>query len=168
LEPFTLLGANNAAAFMYKYSRLIADTPRDRLADVVARWEEILERIASGKPLQGAPEDLFMVCRGGALYARGCVVAHRDDPEALRTAELLESNGYALNAAYSAQIRTIYYGSHGMLAEYERSKERVEQLAIAHGTSWQTEVWMPGPASAIAHALHDAMGMKRAAEQMKR
>lgn len=168
LEPFTALGANNAAAFMYKYSRLIADTARDRLPDAAKRWQEILDRIATGKPLQGAPEELFTVCRGGALYARGSIIVNRDDPEALRTADLLEHNGYALNSAYAAQIRTMYYGLHGMSAEYERSKERVEQLAIAHGTSWQTEVWMPGPLSAISQHLHDALGVKRAAEQMKR
>jgi len=168
LEPFRALGKNSAVAFMYEYSCALAETGRDASPSAVARWQRILTRLASNKPLRDAPPELFMVARGGALYAHASLVAHREDAFALRVAEQLDGNGYAFNQAYAAQIRAIYYGLHGMLAEYAHCRERVEQLAIQHGTSWQTEVWVPGPESALALVLHDAMGMKRAAEQMKR
>lgn len=168
LEPLSALGPNSAPGFMYEVVSVIAETARDRFAQVTVHWQKILARLASPKPIRGAPAELITVSRGGALYALGSVVAHRDDAWALRVAEQLDSNGYALNQAYAAQIRTVYYGYHGMLAEFEHSRERVEQLAVAHGTSWQIEVWMPGSLSALALQLHDAMTMKQAAEQMKR
>ena len=168
LEPFQALGKNNAVSFMYEYSCALAETGRDLSPFAVAHWQRILMRLASKKPLRDAPPELVTVARGGALYAQGSVAAHRDDAWALRAAEQLDGNGYAFNQAYAAQIRALYYGLHGMLAEYMHSRERVEQLAIHHGTSWQTEVWVPGPESALALVTHDAMGMKRAAEQMKR
>jgi hypothetical protein len=91
--------------------------------------------------------------RGGALYAIGTIVAHRDDALALRCAEQLDDNGYALDPAYAARVRALYYGYHGMLTEYARCRERVDQLAVQHGTSWQTEAWAPGPESAVALLL---------------
>ena len=168
LEPFTALGPNSVPGFMYDLVSVIAETARDRFPQVVVDWQRILARLASPKPIFGAPPEFITVARGGALYALGSVVAHRDDGWALRAAEQLDSNGYALNQAYAAQIRTLYYGYHGILAKFEYSRERVEQLAIHHGTSWQIEVWLTGSLSALAFQLHDAMTMKHAAEQMKR
>ncbi|HTU62885.1 MAG TPA: hypothetical protein VMF89_30705, partial [Polyangiales bacterium] len=141
---------------------------RDSFPEVLVRWQALLARIESKKPFRRAPPELFTVTRGGALYALGTVMAHRDDAAALRCAEQLDDNGYALDHAYAAQVRALYYGYHGMMVEYARCRERVDQLAIQHGTSWQTEVWAPGPESGVALLLHDAMGMKRAAERMKR
>jgi tetratricopeptide (TPR) repeat protein len=168
LQPLTALGRNTVVAFMYEYACVLADTGRDNFPEVTLRWQKILARLASGKRLWGAPPELLTVTRGGALFALGGVAAHRDDDWALRAAEQLDGNGYALNQAYAAQIRAVYYGYHGMLAELEHSRERVEQLAIQNGTSWQVEVWVAGSMSALALLLHDAMTMKRAAEQMKR
>lgn len=168
LEPLTAMGKNDAGTFMYEYCCALAETGRDRSPHSVVRWQKILTRLASPKRLRNAPPELDIVARGGALYALGSVAAHRDDNLALRAAEQLDGNGYALNQAYAAQVRAVSYGFRGMLAEYAHCKERVEQFAIQHGTSWQTEVWVPGPESALALLLHDALAMKRAAEQMKR
>jgi len=168
LEPFHVLGPNSAGAFMYELNRIVAETTRDRFPDALELWQKVIARLESKKPLRRAPPELYTVTRGGALYALGTILAHRDDAAALRCAEQLDSNGYALDHAYAAQVRALYYGYHGMLSEYARCRERVDQLAVQHGTSWQTEVWAPGPESAIALLLHDAMGMKRAAERMKR
>ena len=168
LEPFQSLGPENAGAFMYELNSTVAETTRDVFPDVLARWQKVLARLESKKPFRRTPPELFTVTRGGALYALGTIVAHRDDAWALHCAEQLDSNGYALDHAYAAQVRVLYYGYHGMLEEYARCRERVDQLAVQHGTSWQTEVWAPGPESAIALLLHDAMAMKRAAERMKR
>jgi len=168
LEPFAALGPDNPGAFMYELNSVVAETTRDSFPEVLVRWQEVLARIESKKPFRRAPPELYTVTRGGALYALGTVMAHRDEAWALRCAEQLDSNGYALDHAYAAQVRALYYGYHGMLDDYARCRERVDQLAVQHGTSWQTEVWAPGPESAIALLLHDAMGMKRAAERMKR
>jgi hypothetical protein len=99
LEPFTALGRNSAPGFMYDVVSVIAETARDRFAQVIVHWQKILARLASPKPILGAPPELITVSRGGALYALGSVVAHRDDAWALRAAEQLDSNGYALNQA---------------------------------------------------------------------
>ena len=168
LEPFEALGPNSSATFVHEIACVMAAMGRDLFPDVIVRWQKILARLASKKPLRRAPPELYAISRGGALYALGTAAAHRDDALALRCAEQLDSDGYALNYAYAAQIRAMYYGYHGMLVEYSRCRERVEQLAVQHGTSWQIEVWAPGPDSAIALLLHDAIVMKRAAEQMKR
>lgn len=168
LEPLQALGSDSAGAFMYKLICCAAKITRDRFAETFRDWQQVLERLESKKPLRRAPPEMYTVSRGGALYALGMIAAHRDDDAALRYAERLDDNGFALDHAYAARIRALYYGYRGMLTEYARCRERVDQLAVQHGTSWQTEAWAPGPESAVALLLHDALGMKRAAERMKR
>ena len=166
LAPFAVLGPRSLASFMYELSCAAADTARDRQYATCARFEVLLSRLH--RPLASAHEQLIQTTRAGALLAMASLQTMRDDTSALLAVNQLERINYSLSRAYAAQVRAMYYATHGYLKEFEKARDEVEQFAIAHGTSWQFEVWISGPMGIVAMLLHDAMMMKLAREHFKR
>jgi tetratricopeptide (TPR) repeat protein len=168
LEPFTAFGTRHIAAFMHEFCRALADTASDRPGKSYKRWDRILARLESSEHIRGMPKKLRARYRDGALVARGALEAQCDGGRALETAERLDRSGFHLYKLSAEQTRGLYYAHQGNFRLFERFRQRAEHHAIQQGTSWQVETWASCAQTAVYMRLHDAMGMKQAAEQLQR
>lgn len=167
LEPLTALGPDRLGSFMYEYCRALTQTVRDEYGDTYPRWQRIIARL-DGEPIKNLPDPVRIRYLGGALFAVGVMDTQRCHPEALRTAERLDSSGLALHRMNADQLRTLYYGNMGQMRLFKKSRARAEYHAIQQGTSWQIETWGPTAEGTIDYRHHDAMAMKLASEQLAR
>ena len=163
LRPFAALGPRHIAAVSYEYCWAIAQTVRDNHPATCQRWLALAERLE--QPVAGGSPDMQQIMRIGALLGAATLQAQRDDDAALRVADELDRAENARSATYAASVRASHYGFHGQLELHEQALARLEELAIENGTSWQSDIWWPGPTAVLGVRLHDAMMLKRAAEQ---
>jgi tetratricopeptide (TPR) repeat protein len=114
------------------------------------------------------PEDVRKLYLGGALYACGVLECWRDSTKALEYADALSTLDVTMYEMSADQLRTLYYANQGNLELCERYRQRVEMHAIQRGSAWQVETWSPGAFVGLHLRTHDALGMKRAHEELKR
>jgi tetratricopeptide (TPR) repeat protein len=167
LEPFAALSKDNPGAMMNQFCQAVVASSRDCPYTTQETWKRLLAHIGSMKPGNISEQQLRRV-RGGALFGLAALQSLLDSEDALRAADQLDENGLQLDRMYADQVRTIHHGVRGNIAAYEHYRQRAEHHAIARGTSWQVEAWLPGPMSVMAMQLRDALAMKTASEQMRR
>jgi tetratricopeptide (TPR) repeat protein len=167
LEPFAALGKRNPGAMMYDFCKAVVASSRDCPYATRATWKRLLGEIANTES-SGISEQQLRRVRGGALFGMAALETLLDGDDAIHAADQLDENGLQLDHMYADQVRTIFHGVRGNIAAYEHFRQRAEHHAIARGTSWQVEAWIPGPMSVIAMQLRDALAMKNASEQMRR
>jgi tetratricopeptide (TPR) repeat protein len=168
LEPFTALGRDHVTTLVYEFCMGLAATVRDRPSDASRKWQELLARLTSPVPIVGMPEDVRKLYVGGALYACGVLECMRDSSKALEYAEQLATLDMTMYEMSADQLRTLYYANQGNLALFEQYRRRVEMHAIQRGSAWQVETWSPGAFVGLYLRTGDALGMKRAVEELKR
>ena len=167
LEPLTALGPDHAGALMYELCVSLAITVQDRLAEARTRWRALIARLESGPPIKSLPEHAKAIYHAAALYACGVLESWRDNSEALRYAEQLDTLGLKLYELSADQVRMLYYANQGDMEKLAYYRERVEMHAIARGTAWQVETWASGALITVALRTHDALRLKHALEQLK-
>lgn len=168
LEPFTAFGARHIAAFMHEFCRALADAASDRPGTTYERWQRILARLESSEHIRGMPKKLRARYRDGALVASGALEAQCDGDRALHSAERLDRSGFQLYKLSAEQTRALYHAHQGDVRSFERYRQSAERHAVQQGTSWQVETWASCALTAVYMRMHDAMGMKQAAEQLLR
>ncbi|HKP61450.1 MAG TPA: hypothetical protein VJV78_32195, partial [Polyangiales bacterium] len=168
LQPFAALPSATTGRFMAEFCQALVTIARDDQHATHERWRMLLTRLDTLGRFVPVPEGQMKRCRGGVLFAIASLETHRDDGDSLRCAEALDENGLQLDRVCADQIRMLHHGFIGDIAGYEHYRQRAELHAIARGTTWQFETWLPGPASSIASYLHDALSMKSSADQMQR
>jgi hypothetical protein len=168
LAPLDAMGKDHAASLTYRLSVNMARTVTDQLASTRDDWEKLLARLASPKPVRALPDELRLQLQAAALYAYGIIECYRDGQGALRIAERLEEFHLKLYDMSADQLRTIYYAQQGDLERSEHYRQRVEMHAIARGTVWQVEAWLPGPMITLHLRTHDAIGMKQQVQLLER
>jgi serine/threonine protein kinase/tetratricopeptide (TPR) repeat protein len=167
-EPFTALGKDHIASFMYEFNQNLALTVQERFSEASRRWQACIKKLEDPNCLRGFPENIKLRYLGGALYAYGVLECWRDSPTGLAIAERLESSTTKLYQMTADQLRSIYYAHQGNRELYERYRARAEQHAIQRGSAWQIETWAPGAALTFSLRTHDAMGLKESHEQLAR
>ncbi|HEX6239626.1 MAG TPA: hypothetical protein VFZ61_01985, partial [Polyangiales bacterium] len=168
LEPLSALGPNHVAALVCEFNQGLAATVRDRPSEALRRWQALLARLKSTTPIVGMPEDVRKLYLGGALYACGVLECWRDSTKALEYADQLSTLDVTMYEMSADQLRTLYYANQGNLELFERYRQRVEMHAIQRGSAWQVETWSPGAFIGLHLRTHDALGMKRVHEELKR
>jgi hypothetical protein len=168
LAPLAALGNNHAAALTYRLSVNMARTVTDQLALTREDWQKLIARLESPRPVRALPEELRSQLHAAALYAYGIIECYRDGHGALRIAERLEGFRLRLYDMSADQLRTIYYAQQGDLERSEHYRQRVEMHAIARGTVWQVEAWLPGPMITLHLRTQDAIGMKQQVQLLER
>jgi tetratricopeptide (TPR) repeat protein len=168
LAPFSAFGSRHIAGFMHEYCRALADAASDRPGTTYERWQQILARLESSERIRGVSKKLRARYRDGALVASGALEAQRDGQRALASAERLDSSGFYVYKLSAEQTRGLYYAHQGNFRLFERYRQRAEHHAVQQGTSWQVETWASCALTAVYMRMHDAMGMKQAAEQLQR
>jgi tetratricopeptide (TPR) repeat protein len=167
-EPFTALGKNHIATFMYEFNRSLAMTVQDRCAEGCQRWQAAIAALDNPESLAGFPEQLRLRYLAGSLYAYGVLECWRDSPVALTIANRLEAFGLKLYQMSADQLRSVYYAHQGDRELYEHYRSRAEEHAIQRGSAWQIETWAPGAAITFYLRTADAMGLKESQEQLGR
>ncbi len=167
-EPFTALGKEHIASFLYEFNQNLALTVQERFAEASARWRVCIKKLEDPSCLRELPAHLKSRYLGGALYAFGVLECWRDSPNALAIAERLDGFSEKLYQMTADQLRSVYYAHQGNRALYERYRARAEQHAIQRGSAWQIETWAPGAAVTFSIRTQDAMGLKESLEQLAR
>jgi tetratricopeptide (TPR) repeat protein len=168
LEPFTALGKDHIASFMYEFNQNLALTVQERFAEASTRWRACIKKLEDPDCLRDLPGHLKSRYLGGALYAYGVLECWRDSPTGLSIANRLEGFSEKLYQMTADQLRSIYYAHQGNRELYESYRARAEQHAIQRGSAWQIETWAPGAALTFSLRIHDAMGLKESQEQLGR
>lgn len=168
LEPFAVLGRDNLGGLIAEFLACLVASARDRTTEACERWQPLLQRLEDHRPIHKSTPSLLQGLHSGALLALGALEVHGDGDSTLRRADALENTNWRVNLLAAEQLRTLYYGSRGNVRAYVHHRERLEQLAIAHGTLWQLESGIAGPAGMIAFLLHDALTVKLECEQLER
>ena len=65
-------------------------------------------------------------------------------------------------------LRAGFYANQGNFAEVNRYRQRVETHAIQLGSAWQVETWAPADILKTSLVTHNALGLKRAAQELSR
>ena len=165
IEPFTVLGEDDAANVMYRCA--LANIPH--LTDEPARASELLltliARLESSRPIRGLPDGIKVHYLAGALSLLGVVQSWRDSPECLQTADRIErfSPLYAMNADF---LRSSYHSFQGDLERAAHFRQRMEVHAVQLGSAWQAETWAPADAIKTGLRTQDASLIKRAVEEL--
>jgi hypothetical protein len=167
LEPFRGLGRNHGANLMYEYCLGLLGTVQEQFGEARERWERVLSRLYSPRPLWGMPAYPQQVCQAGALYASGVVECWRDDSRALSLARRLELQPLKLYQVSGEQLRAVYHAQQGKIVEADACAARVEAWSLQRGVTWQIDVWAPAGAITTCKRTKDALRMKMAAEQLK-
>lgn len=168
LEPFTALGPDHAASFVYEFCAALSLMVQDRPAEAARRWNAVLATLRSNKRLRNMPDDVHQRYLAGALYACGVLESLRESAHALAYAEQLDALNAQLYAMSADQIRMVYYAHRGKLALSERYRRRVELHAIRRGSAWQVETWAPGALVQVYLRTYDVVGMNRALSELRR
>jgi tetratricopeptide (TPR) repeat protein len=169
LQPFAALGRKHIAGFMAVYCRLLAQLLRDWQPRTWREWHEMVPPLDTPGAVRGLNESLRRRFLGGALYSLGAIESQRDGAAALEIAERLDKDAGLVIAVMSAeQVRTLYYANQGNLELSEHHRVRVDHHAAQQGNSWQVEMWTCTATLSTALRTHDAMLMKRAAEELSR
>lgn len=167
IEPFTALGKNHAAAIVHAFSENLAQLVRGRRAHSQQLASRLLDRLTNGVPVRALRNDQHEQYVRALLYCRGVNARFRDDTEVLTIADQLEERG-ALSVVNANHLRASYYAGQGDSARASHYRKQVELAAIQLGSTWQTETWAPADDMTLALRTHDALLMKRAAEELTR
>jgi serine/threonine protein kinase len=167
LEPFRGLGKHHGASLMYEYCLALLGTVQEQFAEARQRWQRVVDRLYSDRPIDGMPSYAQQVCQAGALYASGVVECWRDDSRALSLAKRLEQQPLKLYQVGGEQLRAVYHAQQGNIDESDACALRVEAHALQRGLTWQIDVWAPASAITTCKRTKDALRMKLAAEQLK-
>lgn len=169
LTPFAALGRHHIAGFMAQYCKLLAQLLRDEQPRTWRDWHEMVPPLQTPGAVRGLNESLRRRFLGGALYSLGAIESQRDGEAALELADRLDTDaGLAIAVMSADQVRTLYHANQGNLELSERYRVRVEHHAAQQGSSWQVEMWTFTATLSTALRTHDAMLMKRAAEEVAR
>lgn len=168
LEPFSALGPNHLAVFIYEYCRALSRAVRDCPAESHADFQPIIARLESAVPIPGMSEVLRRRFLAGALTSTGVIEGMRDDARALRTADRLDALGLHSLQMSADQVRTICYSNQGDYARFEAARRRVEQHAIQQGATALIETWTHSMLIGAYLRTQDVMGLKRVSEELRR
>jgi hypothetical protein len=167
LEPLRVLGQNHVATLMHDFCVNLSVTVQDRPAEACRRWQAMIARLDSARPIRDLPDEVRVLYLAGALYACGAMETFRDSEKALQYAERLEAFQLKLYELSAHQIRMLYYANQGNLALAEHHRERVEIHAIQRGTAWQAETWTYAAMIGVYTRTHNATGIKHCAQQLQ-
>jgi tetratricopeptide (TPR) repeat protein len=167
IEPLAALGEDHVAHFIHAFSVAMATQVQDRAALAGTHMRALIARLESGQPIREMPEYLRQHYLAGLYFPLGVNVSWRGSSETLRIADKLDafSPMYAMSADY---LRASYHAGRGELARAAEFRQRVELHAVQLGTAWQVETWAPADAVTVGMATHDAILVKRAAQQLDR
>lgn len=168
LAPLRALGRDHVATLMHDFCVNLSITVQDRPAESTRRWQAMIGRLDTARPIRDLPDDVRILYLAGALYACGAMETFRDSSKALQYAERLEAFGLKLYELSAHQIRMLYYANQGNLELAEHHRERVEIHAIQRGTAWQVETWTYGAMISVYTRTHNASGVKHCAQQLTR
>ena len=168
LAPLRALGRDHVAKLMHDFCSNLAATVRDGAGATRARWQRMIERLESTKPIHGLTGEVRILYLAGALYACGVIESWRDTSKALQLAQRLEDFKLKLYELSANQIRMLYYAHQGNHALAERFRERVEVHAIQRGTAWQADTWSYSALVAVYLRTHNVLGLKYCAQQLMR
>lgn len=168
LAPLRALGRNHVAKLMHDFCLNLAATVRDGTGETRARWQRMIERLESTKPIRGLTSEVRILYLAGALYACGVIESWRDTSKALQLAQRLEDFKLKLYELSANQLRMLYYAHQGNHALAERFRERVEVHAIQRGTAWQADTWSYSALIGVYLRTHNVLGLKYCAQQLIR
>jgi len=175
LRPFVVFGPTHPVALLYDYCNLMIGMTQDRFSVVHAGWSAMVARLDQDATL---PAGVRLTLRMGALYSMGILECQRDDKRALLRFDELERGGQdlartrGLDPSYGHfmldQLRVLYHGFRGEIAEAERYRDAVEAYAVQQGATWKAEVWSTCTMSAVYGNTRDSEGNKRVVEHLER
>jgi serine/threonine-protein kinase len=168
LDPLRALGPDSAPFILSEYARALAKLPEDRLVPTIAGCRWVTERTRSTRAILGFTPEMRRMMLINALYAWGSLEALREDPEALRLADELDSHGLKLGNLYADQIRACYHGVRGESALADEYRTRVELLALQAGSGWLAEIWSPTSAILFYMMSRDGVGLRRVMGELDR
>jgi tRNA A-37 threonylcarbamoyl transferase component Bud32 len=168
LAPLRALGRDHVAKLMHDFCLNLAATVRDGAGETRARWQRMIERLESTKPISGLTSEVRILYLAGALYACGVIESWRDTSKALQLAQRLEDFKLKLYELSANQIRMLYHAHQGNHVLAERFRERVEVHAIQRGTAWQADTWSFSALIAVYLRTHNVLGLKYCAQQLMR
>lgn len=167
IEPLTELGPRHITSAIHDYCVCLMQMSLECEPEVREGWSSLLERLSDPEQFQTLPDYVRQLYRGGALFALGIVETWHDGEEALTRAHELESLGLRIYDRAATQIRMLYHGGRGELAQAEDCRKRMELHAIQTGSAWQVEVTVPLTLAGVYFWLGDVVGLKRATEQIE-
>lgn len=165
MRPFTALGNDHAANLAYRFSKAVALTCYDPNAATQRELQKIIDRLLSSKPIALLPESAKRTYLAGAHMAYGYREGFTSNESVLRRADRLDTLG-PLAEMFATQLRADYAAGRGDLGETAKYMQRLEALAIQMGSAWQVETWGPTDATRAAYWSHDAVALRRAAQQL--
>ena len=168
LDPLRALGPDSAPFVLSEYARALATLPEDRLLPTIAKLRWTAERCDNARPIIGITSEVKQMLLLNALYALGSLEGMREDPEALRIADQLDSLGLQLGNLYAAQIRASYHGVRGEDALAADYRKRVEIFALQAGSAWLAEIWAPTSAILFCLMSRDSVGIRRVMGELDR
>jgi hypothetical protein len=168
LEPFRFLGSDHGAAITYRYLHALSRMPEDRVAKTLVHCRAVLARVEAAQPIDELPADARELLRGTLHYTCGTLETFREDPQALRHAELLDGMGAKLFELFANQIRANYYGLRGEEELAESFRRKVELYAVQAGSGWQADLWSPASAAVYYNLAEDLVGLRRVTAQLER
>src|SRR5262249_19645188 len=130
LDPLRALGPDSAPFQLSEYARALAMLPQDRLLPTRARCRRVSERALGPRPTLGFTHERRQMMLVNEMYAWGSHEALREDAEALRIADQLDSLGLQLGNLYADQVRACYHGVRGEAALADHYRTRVELLSV--------------------------------------
>ena len=167
LAPFTALGRDHAASFVYQFTSLMEEQGRDRPARCVSALRTMIERLEDPRPIAELNAEVRASYHAGMHLPLGVFLVRRDDHDGLRIADKLErfSPLYAMSADH---LRANYYAAQGDVENARTARGKLEVHAVQLGSAWQVETWAPVDLINIALRMNDAAEMKRAAQELAR
>lgn len=166
LASLTALGEDELVTSMYRYCLALALFLEGRFSESQRASQPLIAWLERG-PIRDIPEATRCSLLAGAYLARGLRECYRTSDDALATAEQLERLG-PLYPMQADQLRATYYAVRGDLELVAHYRRRVDVEAIEVGSAWQAELWTPINAAHTALWSHDAVAMKRAAQELGR
>ena len=142
--------------------------PEDRVAETLVRCRAVLARVEDPRPIRELPAAARDVLRATLHYTCGTLETFREDPEALRHADLLDRMGAKLFEMFADQIRANYHGLRGEEEVAESYRRKVELYAVQAGSGWQADLWSPASASVYYSLAEDLVGQRNVIAQLER
>jgi hypothetical protein len=167
IEPLAVLGRDHVAGVLYDFTRLIARQTSDRIAEHDAETRRLCARLECERPIRDLEPKMKHNFIAGITIILGLHEGWRESPETLVVADRLDGFG-PLHKLYADHLRSNYYIRQGNIERAQFHRKRIELHAVQLESSWQVETWGPTEASHAAIQTHDAVLMKRAAQELTR
>jgi hypothetical protein len=169
LEPFACLPQRFTPVGVYQFCRALSAVPRENQLAAYTAIDRLISRFADPTNYRALSSTARRLYLAGLHFARGALGVFRAHGDAtLESAAFLEATGLRLHGMFASQLRCLYYGARGHVAEAERHRAQIERDRTDIGSLWQVETW-EAAASILTNAvaMGDVVSTTRSVHQLE-